>query len=47
MKNRLLAAAALAGCALLMTGCGQKEENHLEIFSTKMENQAIMQSFID
>lgn len=47
MKNRLLAAAALAGCALLMTGCGQKEENHLEIFSTKMENQAILQSFID
>ena len=25
MKNRLLAAAALAGCALLMTGCGQKK----------------------
>lgn len=47
MKNRLLAAAVLAGCALLMTGCGEKGKNHLEIFSTKMENQAILQSFID
>ena len=47
MKNRLLAAAVLAGCALLMTGCREKGKNHLEIFSTKMENQAILQSFID
>ena len=47
MKNRLLAAAVFAGCALLMTGCGEKGKNHLEIFSTKMENQAILQSFID
>lgn len=47
MKKRFLAAVILAGCGLLMGGCGEKKENHLEIFSTKMENQAVLQSFID
>lgn len=47
MKSKFWIAAVLLGCGTLMTGCGGKKENHLEIFSTKMENQAVLQSFID